>query len=199
MKTACAAIAASLLALACSQPARAETGDPDWPCIQRKTGPMSAAVLWPAPLPETPAAGPAAELAAALALRRVSLEEAETEVAAFVAAGPPDPATLGAVFGAAFARIDRDRTRVISGISRYAHAQTALAERIDAAHAEFAKVEAAAQPDFDRLDALEAQIDWDERIYRDRERALTYVCETPVLLEKRAYAVAQMLMKHLPR
>ena len=53
---------------------------------------------------------------------------------------------------------------------------------------------AAEKPDFDKVDALEAQADWDERIYTDRAKSLTYVCETPVLLEKRIYAIAQMLL-----
>lgn len=198
MKTIRARFAVAACALAAALPVASETGDPDWPCIQRKTGPMSAAVLWSGPLPEAPATGAAADLAAALALRRVSLEEAAARVAGFAGANRPDAATLGAIFRGAFDRIDRDRTRLIGGISRYAHAQAALAGRIDAAHAEFARIEAEKEPDFDRLDALEEQIDWDERIYRDRERSLTYVCETPVLLEKRAYAVAQMLMEYLP-
>ena len=50
-----------------------------------------------------------------------------------------------------------------------------------------------AEPDFDRVDALEVQLDWDERIYADRQQSLTYVCETPVLLERRLYAIAQLL------
>ncbi len=57
MKTIRAGFAAAALALAAVLPVAAETGDPDWPCVQRKTGPMSAAVLWPGPLPEVPVAG----------------------------------------------------------------------------------------------------------------------------------------------
>ena len=39
-------------------------------------------------------------------------------------------------------------------------------------------------------------MDWDERIHTDRQRSLTYVCETPVLLEKRLYAIAQLLQQN---
>ncbi len=173
--------------------------DADWPCIQRRTGALSAGVMWPNPLGEATVSTAAAELAAKLALRRVSEEQATAAVDGYAAAHPGlGPAELGAIFQAAFARIDRDRTRVLDGISRYGHKQAALAERIDAAHAEMVALKAAEKPDFDRMDALEEQIDWDERIYKDRERALSYVCETPVLLEKRAYLVAQILLKHLP-
>ena len=36
--------------------------------------------------------------------------------------------------------------------------------------------------------------DLQERIFDDRAKSLTYVCETPILLEKRAYALAQLLL-----
>lgn len=173
--------------------------DADWPCIQRRTGELSAGVMWPEPLAGATIDTGAADLAARLALRRVSEDEAEAAVGDYVDAHPGlGAAELGAILQAAFNRIDRDRTRVLDGISRYGHKQAALAERIDVAHAEMTALKAADEPDFDRMDALEEQIDWDERIYKDRERALTYVCETPVLLEKRAYRVAQMLLRHLP-
>jgi hypothetical protein len=177
----------------------AENTDPDWPCIQRRTGAMSAGVMWPIALGETKVEGEARELAAALALRRVGLDEAEARVAAYAEAHPGLGADeLGAIFLDAFGRIDHDRERVMSGIVRYARSQIALAARIDAAHAEMAGLEAAKEKDFDRMDVIEEQLAWDERIYRDREKALTYVCETPVLLEKRAYAVAQILLKYVP-
>ncbi len=174
--------------------------DPDWPCIQRRTGALSAGVMWPHPLDpgmELPMGGN--DVAAKLALRRVTEAEAEDALGSYLADHPGlGVDALGAIFLAAFARIDRDRNRVLDGIARYAHKQAALADRIDAAHAEMAALGAAKEPDFDRMDVLEEQIDWDERIYRDRERALTYVCETPVLLEKRAYRVAQMLLARVP-
>ena len=179
--------------------AHAASEDPDWPCIQRRTGALSPGVMWPSPPADPEVRGDAADLAAALALRRVSLEEAEASVGDYAASHPDLSADdLGAIFLAAFERIDRDRQRILSGIVRYARSQIALAEQIDKKHAEMSALEAADPPDFDRMDELEAEIDWDERIYRDRERALTYVCETPVILEKRAYAIAQILLKHMP-
>ena len=32
---------------------------------------------------------------------------------------------------------------------------------------------------------------WETRIFRDRAQSLTYVCETPVLLERRAFELAR--------
>ena len=46
---------------------------------------------------------------------------------------------------------------------------------------------------------LEEQILWDSRIYDERERSLTYICEQPVLLEQRIFALAREIMNHLDR
>lgn len=178
----------------------ADFSDPDWPCIQRKVEKLSASVMWPAPVTRMPLTPAASDLAAILSLRRVTFEEAEAHVQAFVEKNAPvDGQLLGNIFLGVFDKIADTRQRLIAGIARYSRSQIALASRIDDSRVEMAKLEGEKNPDFDRIDKLEEQIDWDERIYRDRSQALTYVCETPVLLEKRAYAIGRILLKHMPR
>ncbi|EHK73265.1 hypothetical protein SM0020_34892 [Sinorhizobium meliloti CCNWSX0020] len=173
--------------------------DPDWPCIQRKVENLSASLMWPAPVTRVALSPEANDLVEALSLRRVSLEEADAHVRAFVERNKQaDGQLLGNIFYGVFDNIAETRQRLIAGIARYSRSQIALSSRIEGARVEMAKLSREKSPDFDRIDKLEEQIDWDERIYRDRSQALTYVCETPVLLEKRAYAIAQMLLKHVP-
>lgn len=173
--------------------------DPDWPCIQRKVEKLSASLMWPAPVTRTPLPPAANDLVEVLSLRRVSLVEAEAHIQAFVEkTAPVDGQLLGNIFYGVFENLSGNRQRLIAGIARYSRSQIALAARIDGARVEMAKLTGEAKPDFDRIDKLEEQIDWDERIYRDRSQALTYVCETPVILEKRAYAIAQLLLRHMP-
>lgn len=191
------ALIASLLATA---PLGAqEFTDPTWPCIQRKVADLSVGQMLPYVIPDAPEdaalEAEVKQLSAPLSLRRFELEEVEPWVADF-AADHPGNAALGALYRAAFDRIDTQRQLILRGIGRYAEKQTGLSERIDAAREEMAGLVAAEAPDFDRVDALEEQLDWDERIYRDRARALTYVCESPVLLEKRAYGLAQIVTRH---
>ena len=81
----------------------------------------------------------------------------------------------------------------MAGITRYAHKQEALDGRIDEARHEFAALNAAEPKDFDRIDALEEEIDWSTRIFQDRQQSLTYVCETPVILEQRAFALGRAI------
>ena len=86
----------------------------------------------------------------------------------------------------------------MAGITRYAHKQEALDGRIDEARHEFAALNAAEPKDFDRIDALEEEIDWSTRIFQDRQQSLTYVCETPVILEQRAFALGRAIAALLP-
>ncbi|AFL51659.1 hypothetical protein ABIE78_002489 [Sinorhizobium fredii] len=177
-----------------------DSSDPDWPCIQRKAENLSVSLMWPEPITRMPLAPAANDLVAILSLRRVTLEEAGAHIQEFVEkTAPVDSRMLGNIFLGVFENLSENRKRLIAGIGRYSRSQIALSARIDGSRVEMAKLAGETKPDFDRIDKLEEQIDWDERIYRDRSQALTYVCETPVLLEKRAYAIAQILLRHLPQ
>ncbi len=178
--------------------------DPTWPCQQRKVETLSLAILWTGPLPDGPDGlsevvlpPQAAELAALLAQRRVTLEEAGAAVQAFASGNEnPDPVQMAAIFARVFDALGGIRLRIIRGIEDYSLKQIALSDKIDGVRSEMRALENSETPDFDRIDALEEQLDWDERIFRDRSKSLTYVCETPVLIEKRLYALAQILLKH---
>lgn len=191
-------------AVLASAPAHAaDFSDPTWPCVQRKVESLSPGLMWPARVDETkpPAkmATDATDLAAKLELRRVDLNEAEVLIAQFVSDHPDvTQDDMGQLFRHVFDKVNRDRRALIAGIGEYAHKQIALSARIDEARTEMNRLMAAPRPDQEAIDTLERQIAWDERVYQDRSRSLTYVCETPVLLEKRLYAIAQLLLDQVP-
>ena len=193
-----AVLGAMVLIGAASPVLAADQGDPGWPCMQRKVEHLSIGVMWPEPIAETPE--PLSEdlrdVAARLALRRVSDEDAR-ELLAEVAARHPDlgPDGYGRLFQATFEHIDRQRAQIVEGIERYAQNQNSLAAQINALESEMSGLEAAEEPDFDRMDAVEAELDGRVRVFNDRARSLTYVCESPVLLEQRAYALAQIMLE----
>jgi hypothetical protein len=176
----------------------ADFSDPTWPCIQRKVGALSVGLMWPHPIPDEAPGDPALRaeidaLAARLALRRLDPEALRPEIVAFAARHDGSPEILGRVFAQAFDTLSTRRGHVIKGIESFSLSQIALAERVKAARAEMTGLMAADSPDFDRVDALEEQIDWDQTIYSDRQTTITYLCETPVLIEQRLFALAQML------
>ncbi|SFD62954.1 hypothetical protein [Roseivivax sediminis] len=194
-------IAAALALVLVGGTATANTyEDPTWPCVQRKVESLSQGLMWPPseePTPELDEALEAAvdDLAAVLSLRRVSLEEAETRVSEFVAEHGANRAVLSEVFTRVFEELSGRRGQIIDGIADFSLGQIELSKKIDAARSEMDEAMQAEDPDFDRVDALEEQIDWDERIYTDRQRSLRYVCETPVLLEQRLYSLSQILQR----
>jgi hypothetical protein len=179
----------------------ADFSDPTWPCVQRKVETLSLGLMWPFPVdpasaPEDPKTRTEIDdLASHLSLRRVDLDEVQPLVDAFAKAHAGDPELLGLVFSRAFETLSERRTRIIGGIGDFSLSQIALAKKIDATRAEMDVIMAKSEPDYDRVDALEEQLDWDQIIYTDRQRSIQYICETPVLLERRLFGIAQMLQQ----
>lgn len=189
------------VALMLAGPAWAATGtDPEWPCIQRKQPHLSLGQVWTGPVPDDRITELARDpridaLAARLEQRRLPLEEAEAEIAEF--AKGADDAQLTALMVAIFGKIEPDRTALIDGIAQYGRSQVALSRRIEDRRAAMTELEAAPDPDFDAIDAAEEALDWDQRIFTERQQSLTYVCETPVILEQRAFALGRAIAGHL--
>jgi len=190
-------LALGLAAAGAAATARAQEGtDPDWPCVQRKQPHLSLGQMWSGPEPDEAVGELArtpkiAALADRLEQRRLPLDEAEAEIAAF--AEDADERQLTALMVAIFDRVEPHRAALIAGIARYGHKQVDLAERIDRHRQKMEEMEKAEAPDFDAIDAEEEQLDWDMRIFQDRQQALTYVCETPVILEQRVFALARAI------
>lgn len=44
---------------------------------------------------------------------------------------------------------------------------------------------------------LDERLLWDIRVFDEREQSLSYVCESPVLLERRLFALARQIMSRL--
>lgn len=196
--------ALTLATVLCAMPAQgADYSDPTWPCVQRKVENLSLGLMWAFPvdatLDEQDVATQQAitELADSLALRRVELDALRPLVAEFAETYGGNEQTLGLVFQRVFDGLSKRRTRIISGIGDFSLSQIALAEKIDAARLEMDTILDKEQPDFDQVDVLEERLDWDQLIYTDRQRSITYLCETPQILEKRLFSIAQMLQQHV--
>ncbi|MTH66425.1 hypothetical protein [Paracoccus shanxieyensis] len=174
--------------------------DPDWPCIQRKQPHLSLGQMWSGPQPDdainalaqTPDIG---RLADRLEQRRLPIEQASAEIAEY--ARTADNQQLTALMVAIFDRIDPNRAALVGGIARYGHKQVDLAARIEEHRKVMANLEKAEKPDFDAIDEAEKELDWDMRIFQDRQQALTYVCETPVILEQRLFALSRAIQAGL--
>jgi len=200
-------IAAVVFALTPGLAVGAGFDDPDWPCIQRKVPNLSTGQMWTGPLIEEADLkawrdnSDASALAPALAVRRTSDEEAAALIQDLATRlGDDKERTLTLLFAGTFQLIEKERSQIIKGIGRYARTQAALTKAIEDTQNALTELQAIKDPDFetqDRIEELQDKIIWDTRIYKDRAQSLTFVCETPVILERRAFGLAREIMGHL--
>ena len=179
--------------------------DRDWPCHQIKTPTFSLAAIWAGPEIDLNAQAwrndPAvADLAARMTQRRVPIAEVEKAISDFRARyGAEANPRLMQAFGAAFEDLTRQRSQILEGLDRFGRKQRELADRI---RAENAAVQAAADARKDESaqpsdDPLQQKLQWDLRVYEDRQKTVGYVCKSPTLIEQRLGAIARAVQQAL--
>ncbi len=197
-------LAFGLMLLGAGAPWAADSQDPDWPCIQRKVPEISAGMVWAGPpadgLEDEWRAEPeVAALAQRIAARSTAVEDGRTAIQTFAEGQTADKdRKLTLLFAATLAAVNAERGSIIDGIQRYARRQAKLAERIQGQIKELNQLadDGTEQQTAKRRELEEKHL-WDTRIYEERERSLSYICEQPVLLEQRVFALAREIMNHL--
>ena len=176
---------------AAAQPAE----DPDWPCVQRLVPDLAPGMLWAGPaLPKDADAweddSRVRELARAVAARRTPLPEAQKQIDAFARGLTPGERgeRLGLLFLGALDIINGERSSIIAGLRRFTRRQRELSAAITRDEASLRQDPAGDAAGREREAERQA---WGLRLFDERERALTYLCEQPVLLERRAFALGR--------
>ncbi len=180
--------------------------DPDWPCVQRKVPEITAGMVWAGPPIEELTAswsesGHIQDLVQRLSVRRTTLEQAAAEIEQFAGElGADKNQRLTLLFAGLLETINRERSEIMAGIVRYAKRQRALAEQVRQETEELNALQlkdTLSDAEQARLLEVEERLLWDTRIFDEREQSLTYVCESPVLLEQRLFALAREIMGQL--
>lgn len=174
-----------------------------WPCIQRKVPELAVGQMWSGP----PIANlkwqddrEVADLVPVLAAQRTSMEDATKQIDAFAGKlGADRQERLTLLFAGVFDQINARRDRIMAGIERYAQHQIDLSKRIKGESLDLAKAKkaAASEEEKARLPEIEKQLLWDTRIYDARQQSMTAVCESPVLLEQRVFALARAIQEKM--
>ena len=175
----------------------------EWPCAQKKVSTISPGTIWSGP---DLAQGKGwdddndvAALAQKLASRRLPLSDVDPLIADFAKqAGADKDKKLTELFVGVLDVINGNRDQILQGIMRYAQGQERLAERM---RTEADKI-SEAQEDVQGPTGIAAternrDFSWDQRIFRERKQALSYVCETPSLLERRAFEIGRRIQAQL--
>ena len=199
--------AASLYALAAglgvSPAAAADPTDPDWPCIQRLVAELGVAQMWAGPPPDSVEETSSldadlAQLAHRLASRSLPADEAQATIDRFADSLAPEarPGQLARLFHDVLQLINQERSQIIEGIKRYTRKQRHLAEKIALDSRKLAHLQPGTTPDAETQELLDAR-QWDLRVFEDRQRILRQICEQPVLLEERAFALSRAMQSQL--
>ena len=181
----------------------ADPRHPDWPCVQAKVPETSLAAVWAGP--PLDAVGNSWEsdptikaLVARLAARRTPLEEAQKMAAEFLSgSGAAKQERAKLVFAGLFETLNRLRSEVIAGIERYTGRQREVAERIRASTLQLRALQDEPNPDQKQIDQLSEQVQWDTRAFEERKRTIGYVCEVPVQIEHRLFALGRTIQEAL--
>lgn len=182
--------------------------NPNWPCQQILVSHLSPAAMWSGPsiqgLDKT--ADPELDaLATKLAQRRLPIEEAKSQIDAFAqSAGGDRKQKLTLLFALLFTKLDLERGQVLEGLDRFGQRQREMADKIRSeteklheAQDKSMSPEQANDPNSDVSNAAK-QLQWDLRIFDERRKTLTYVCEAPVLIEQRLFALAREIQAQMP-
>jgi hypothetical protein len=193
----CAAVALTMGAV---RPAFAlDPRYPDWPCQQLKVPGISIASVWTGPPIEAAdkekLADPGeAELVARLAARRTSMEDARKLIADYVAGAPEvKQQKAKSLFAALYSTLNGQRDQVMNGIERFSRKQKAMAEDIRDKTQKIRELQDRPDADQTASEQLTTQLSWQTRIFEDRRKSTAYVCDVPVLIEKRLFDLGRAI------
>jgi hypothetical protein len=193
----CVAVA---LTASVTQPAFAlDPRYPDWPCQQLKVPEISIASVWTGPPieaidKEKPIDPKDAELVTRLAARRTTIEDARKMIADYVA-GTQEVKQQKAksLFVALYSTLNAQRDQVMNGIERFSRKQKAMAEDIREQTQKIRDLQDKPDADQSQSEELATQLSWRTRIFEDRRKSTNYVCDVPVLLEKRLFDLGRAI------
>jgi hypothetical protein len=186
----------------CLAAGTAAAQDKDWPCEQVLQPQLSVGSMWSGPDPTAARENwendeAVKTLVLRVAPRRVPLDEAKEEIRRFALGINGDrQKLLTEVFAGLFDTINMERSSIIRGIKRYRVRQAALAKVIEDKTSALDDIDPASEDPVvaqKRLD-MQNELNWDTRIFDDRQRLLPAVCGQPVLLEQRLYQLSHAVL-----
>jgi len=176
---------------------------PDWPCQQLKVPEISIASVWTGPSIEAAdrekSADPKeAELVSRLAARRTPIEDARKLIADYVVGTSEEKQQKAkTLFAALYSTLNAQRDQVMNGIERFSRKQKAMAEDIREKAQKMREIQDKPDADQAQSNELASQLSWQTRIFEDRRKSTSYVCDVPVLIEKRLFDLGSAIQNVL--
>jgi hypothetical protein len=185
----------------------AGTPDDDWPCEQALRPDISLGAIWSGPdltsaeetWDDTPAV---ATLVAQVAPRRTPQDEAVATVHRFAAGYTSDRSVvMTQVFAGLFDTMNHERSDIIRGIRRFNERQDSLSKRIEEGWRTLDSLDQNSKDTavVEQRFALQQTIDWDSRVFDDRQKLLSEVCRQPVIIEQRLFALSRAIQEDIAK
>ena len=101
------------------------------------------------------------------------------------------------LFAGLFKTLNDERSDVMRGIERYARKQREFSDQSRSAILQLRELQDRPDADQGRIDELTNRVEWDTRIFEERRKTMNFVCEVPVLIEQRLFALARAIQQSL--
>lgn len=178
-----------------------EAPESNWPCEQALRPDISLGAIWSGPditgADETWRDVPAVvTLISQIAPRRTPQDEAVATVHRFAVGYDADrSAVMTQVFAGLFDTLNKERSDIIRGIRRFNERQASLSKRIEDGWRTLDTLDpSSADPAIiEQRFALQQAIDWDSRVFDDRQKLLPEICRQPVIVEQRLFALSRAI------
>ncbi len=176
---------------------------PDWPCQQLKVPGIAVASVWSGPSIDIgdgakPADAKQAELVSRLAARRTPIEDARKLVTDYVVGTSVEKQEKAkTLFAALYSTLNAQRDEVMNGIERFSRKQKAAADDIRAEAQKLREMQDKPNADQAQTEDLASRLAWRTRIFEDRRKSTSYVCDVPVLIEKRLFDLGNTIQAAL--
>jgi hypothetical protein len=164
---------------------------------------IAIASVWSGPAIETgdaarPADANQAQLVSRLAARRTPIEDARKLVADYIVGSSAEKQDKArSLFAALYARLNAQRDEVMNGIERFSRKQKAMAVDIRDEAQKLRDLQDKSNGDQAQTEDLASRLAWQTRIFEDRRKSTSYVCDVPVLIEKRLFDLGKAIQETL--
>jgi hypothetical protein len=166
---------------------------PDWPCQQLKVPGIAIANVWSGPSIEIgdtakPIDAKQAELISRLAARRTPIEDARKLIADYIVGTDAEKQQKAqTLFAALYTTLNAQRDEVMNGIERFSRKEKSAAGDIREQAQKLRALQDMPSADPAQIEDLTSRLAWQTRIFEDRRKSTSYVCDVPVLIEKRLF------------
>ncbi len=195
-------LAAMVIALAIA-PACAQTAPGDWPCKQVRVPEIALGGVWTGPSIDAERKGwradeAVSELVSRIAPRRTPIEEAERLIADFArSAGDRRKARLTLLFAGVYERMNDERRDVVNGLDRFGRRLKEMAEKTRGETQAFFDLQNSKPQDPEAVKKAAEALQWRVRLFDEQRKMVSYVCESPALIEQRFGALSRKIIAEM--